>query len=614
MQDIERSLSSTSTGTDAYRFVLSHDLDIDHLEGIVAKARDLRVTPQRVMFAEGWLTADNYVQALAHQLGVPVLRAGDRQASAADVLIDATGQAPWLVAAAVHSARAIGRAPVLFAAARDRDVSHDEFLAAGIVNHAVEALRADTPAYSAGCRMWLWQYVFFGLLLGALLGGLFAAPDVTGQTALLCSAAIFAGVAAFRVLLLLVSLLEGRPNRPRNQPTAISDQDLPTYSVLVPLYQEAAILPDLIEALSGLDYPRAKLDVVLILEETDTATRGAAAETTRPPHMRIIVVPDRHPRTKPKALNMALALSRGDLVAVFDAEDVPDRDQLRKAAAMFAAAPGRYACLQARLAIYNPRQSWLSRHFALEYAALFHSILPALVRLGLPFPLSGTSNHFPRAALEAAAWDPFNVTEDADLGVRLSRSGGELGLIDTETQEEAPFTFRQWLPQRTRWIKGWMQTYLVHTRRPWKLLRVLGLWSTIGFYAVFAGFLISVLAYPFLFILLGLELTRPVPFAHPAGSLEHIALATALADLAIGVLASLAILLVGARRAGIGRLAGHILTAPLYWLLISAAGYRALIQVIWRPHYWEKTEHSPRRGRIGRRGRERMPRAQTERV
>ena len=182
----------------------------------------------------------------------------------------------------------------------------------------------------------------------------------------------------------------------------LCDAELPTYTVLVPLFREAAIVPDLIEALAAIDYPPPKLDIVLILEESDHATRRAVARSPRPACMRVIVVPDGQPRTKPKALNVALALTRGELVAVFAAEDVPSPGQLRQAAAVFAAHPGRYACLQARLAIYNPRQSLLTRHFALEYAALFHALLPALVRWNLPLPLSGTSNHFPRAVLEAS--------------------------------------------------------------------------------------------------------------------------------------------------------------------------------------------------------------------
>jgi cellulose synthase/poly-beta-1,6-N-acetylglucosamine synthase-like glycosyltransferase len=235
-----------------------------------------------------------------------------------------------------------------------------------------------------------------------------------------------------RLLLLAGAVIRSNARRALAVPT-LSDAELPTYAVLVPLFREAAILPDLVEALAAIDYPRAKLDIALILEESDRPTRAAASRAELPPHMRVIVVPDRQPRTKPRALATALGLTRGELVAVYDAEDIPAVNQLRAAAAAFAREPGRYACLQARLAIYNPRQSWITRHFTLEYAALFHALLPAIVRLGWPVPLSGTSNHFVRAVLDQCQWDPFNVTEDAELGIRLTRRGGGIGLLDSDT-------------------------------------------------------------------------------------------------------------------------------------------------------------------------------------
>ncbi|MGI9476873.1 MAG: glycosyltransferase family 2 protein [Hyphomicrobiaceae bacterium] len=412
---------------------------------------------------------------------------------------------------------------------------------------------------------------------------------------MLVAAIVFAGVSAFRVIVLIAALLP--PSESRVAVTAaMSNDELPTYSVLVPLYREAAIVPSLIDALAALDYPRGKLDVALILEESDIDTRLAVARANMPAYMRVIIVPDRQPRTKPKALNVALTLSNSMLVAVFDAEDIPAPDQLRKAAAAFAAVPGCYSCLQARLTIYNSRQSWVTRQFALEYATLFQAFLPALVRLGFPLPLSGTSNHFPRTALhQAVAWDPYNVTEDADLGIRMARAGCRIGLLDCATREEAPPTFRHWLPQRTRWIKGWMQTYLVHTREPWRLLRQMGLWRTVGFHAIFAGYLLSLLAFPIMLVVAGIELTQPAPFARTPGSIQHTALMIAVTDLLIGTVAALLTGLISARRAGLGDLAGHLLAAPIYWLCISAAGYRALAQMFWNQHLWEKTEHAPRR-------------------
>lgn len=458
--------------------------------------------------------------------------------------------------------------------------------------------------------MWLWQYAACTLSIGVACGLAITAPRLGSQAAFILSVVIFAAVATFRMLLLANSLKNPSQQYASAEPKPIPpDEQLPSYSVLVPLFREAAIVPDLIEALSALEYPTAKLEIALVLEESDAATLTAIARSGLPPQICYIVVPDKAPRTKPKALNYALAHTHGDLVAVFDAEDVPASDQLRKAAAVFVAHPGRYACLQARLAIYNPCQSWISRHFALEYAALFHGVLPALTRLGVPLPLSGTSNHFRRDALEAVgAWDPFNVTEDADLGLRLARAGHRVALLDSATREEAPSRLGPWLAQRTRWIKGWMQTYLVHTRAPGRLRADLGAWPTLGVHATFAGFLVSALSLPWLIVATALELSQPAPFAARPGSLHHALLVAAVADLALGVGATLLAMALAARRAGLGRLAGHILAAPLYWVLISLAAYRALYQLIRCQHLWEKTPHAARGGRRRHGWRQRLAR------
>ena len=563
---------------------------------IASRAASLGLPVHRVLLSEGWLSAEAYVAALAADLGVAsVLRPDD--ANPADVLIDATGSPPEVVAAAVTEVLARRRTPVLFASALDRDADAHETFVRATAAAAIADLKTASPVASAGRRMWLWQYIAAALAFGSSIGLFLAAPQQAGGLVLIGAAVLFTLIVFFRLLVLAAALVKpsaivARPRR--NHRARLKDADLPLYSVLVPLFREADIVPDLIDALSALDYPVPKLEIVLILEESDRATRRAVACASVPAHFRIIVVPDGQPRTKPKALNVALALTRGEIVAVFDAEDVPARGQLRQAAAIFMRHPGRYACLQARLAIYNPRQSRLTRQFALEYAALFHVLLPALVWWRLPLPLSGTSNHFPRAVLEASTWDPFNVTEDADLGIRLTRKAGRIGLLDSDTYEEAPVTFRQWLPQRTRWIKGWMQTYLVHTRQPFRLLRDLGLWRTFGFHALIGGFLASVLALPISLLVIAIEFASASPFAMEPGSLHHVALTIALIDFAVGIAAALLAVVIGAARARLGAIAWHILFAPVYWLLISLAAYRALIQIVWCPHLWEKTEHDPR--------------------
>jgi hypothetical protein len=237
----------------------------------------------------------------------------------------------------------------------------------------------------------------------------------------------------------------------------IPDRSLPIYTIIAPLRGEAAVVANLITALKRIDYPPEKLDIKLVLEEDDRETRAAVARIGVGAPFEIIAPSRSGPRTKPKALASALPFARGSFVVVFDAEDEPEPDQLRKALAAFAGGPPELACVQARLAIDNANDGWLSRHFAAEYAGQFDVFLPAIANLRLPLPLGGTSNHFRTDVLrKVGGWDPFNVTEDADLGMRLARFGYRTSVIDSTTWEEAPVALAQWLRQRTRWFKGWL--------------------------------------------------------------------------------------------------------------------------------------------------------------
>jgi cellulose synthase/poly-beta-1,6-N-acetylglucosamine synthase-like glycosyltransferase len=304
------------------------------------------------------------------------------------------------------------------------------------------------------------------------------------------------------------------------------------------------------------------------------------------PNMRVLTVPDGQPRTKPRALNYALQDARGILVAVYDAEDVPDRDQLRRAANAFIEGGPRLACVQAQLAIYNANQSFFSRQFTLEYRALFRGLLPALAFLKLPIPLGGTSNHFRRdLLLKCGGWDPFNVTEDADLGIRIARMGYDVTVIQSETLEEAPAFWHTWRGQRTRWIKGWIQTYLVHMRHPWKLWRDLGTWQFMGFQVMIGGMILSILVHPWFYILLvEAALTRGTLI--PADTLLCWIFGV---HLAIGYGA--AWLLTVATSLDSARRLWSALWLPVYWLAISWAAYLAIIDLIFRPFHWEKTAH-----------------------
>lgn len=310
----------------------------------------------------------------------------------------------------------------------------------------------------------------------------------------------------------------------------------------------------------------------------------------------MLVVPDHPPRTKPKALNYALSLSRGSFVVIYDAEDDPEPDQLRRAQRAFADGPANLMCVQGRLAMYNQRPGWIARQFMLEYAALFDALLPALVRLRVPVPLGGTSNHFPRSALAAlGGWDAYNVTEDADLGIRIARAGGRVAVLESTTYEEAPDRLSVWIPQRTRWMKGFMQTWLVHMRRPGRLLADLGPLGFIGFNVFLGGILLSALIHPIFVALLIFEAATGHFLEAPDSLLGGAMVWLALFNLVGGYLSGMAIAGLAVSRRGLVWLLPHLVAMPFYWLLISVAAYRAALQLITKPYLWEKTPHQARR-------------------
>jgi glycosyltransferase XagB len=468
------------------------------------------------------------------------------------------------------------------AAARAR---HDE---ARRLREACLGLSADRPAQSA--RTVLGARQAAALTLGALLAALLAL-HAPGPALLALHAALSLAFAA-TILLRLAAACEARPPPRRPAPLPPRPHAPPVYSVLVPLHREAGMVAPLASALDRLDWPRTRIDVKLICEADDAETIEAARRAAaRRPHMELVLVPPAEPRTKPKALMFALPLARGSLVTVFDAEDRPHPLQLRAAHAAFAAGPPELACLQAPLAVPAPGRGWLAGLFALEYAALFRGLLPFLARRGLPLPLGGTSNHFRRAVLDAVGgWDPHNVTEDADLGIRIARAGYRIGVVDCPTDEEAPESWPVWRNQRTRWMKGWMQTLLVHLRQPRRLLADLGPRGTAVFLVLFAGMLLSALVQPVSLLLVALGAAR-LTAGQTLGALP---LALLVLDLANILGAPLAFGLLAWRAsppAGRRGFARRVAATPAYWLLVGLATIRAGLQLARQPHRWEKTPH-----------------------
>lgn len=395
----------------------------------------------------------------------------------------------------------------------------------------------------------------------------------------------FLSLAAWRTFLLWRS----RRWRPLNLnvPSASSSQTWPRYTVVAALYHEADILPHLVERLSAIDYPTDRLEGFLALEADDEATINAALSLPRPDWLQVLIVPSGAPKTKPRALNHALARSSGDLITIYDAEDDPDPLQLREAALRFMTEGEGLACLQAPLRIRSRDKKssspFLDRQFAAEYAALFEITLPAMTRLGLPFPLGGTSNHFRVSVLRAlGGWDAWNVTEDADLGFRIWRAGYRLGVIHRPTYEPPPGPLKLWLPQRTRWLKGYLQTLAVHTRstqgmgwRGWGALA-----ATVGAGLASAALHAFCAAWVFTLALMSV-VAGGVPHFSPWGTLV----------LTSGIIAAWLTKYRGARLAG-GVYGVVDMAASLgYWCLLSLAFAHAAIRLIFEPHRWDKTPH-----------------------
>ncbi|MFN3958792.1 MAG: glycosyltransferase family 2 protein [Parvularculaceae bacterium] len=467
-----------------------------------------------------------------------------------------------------------------------------ERFAAELTREAISGLATRAPADSARVVLTQSQKSLCGLLL--LLGTAMAvaAPHAALSVAYAALALAFSVTIGVRLMLAATAAAPAAPH-PRQ---VLADDALPVVTILVPLFREANALPGLVAALRRLDYPAEKLDIKLLLEERDLETIAQARRLNEEERLDLVIIPASTPQTKPKALNYALHTARGDLVVIYDAEDEPEPAQLRLAAETFAAAPDDLACVQARLSFYNAEENWLTRLFTLEYCLWFDHFLPALDRIGAPVPLGGTSNIFRADALiDAGGWDPHNVTEDADLGLRLARRGWRTAVIDSTTYEEANCALPNWIRQRSRWMKGFMQTWLVHRRRPpaavgWKEVLTVDLF--IG------GAVASALAAPWLWALSAIDLAMG---AGGAGLLPSSVGAAAIGALAIGNVALIGLAAAAPVSRGLSHLAPWALFMPVYWLLMAGAAYVAAFQLVTRPHYWEKTDHGLSTGADARR-------------
>ncbi len=456
---------------------------------------------------------------------------------------------------------------------------------------AVHALSFSKPKQSAKQVFTGRQLIEIGITLGAFLAVLVYWPTET-----LIGINVFAGL-FFLVNFFFKGMLAwvGSNGKIESRITedmikAVDDTQLPMYTILIPMYKEAKTLPIIAAAMRRMDYPQSKLDVKLVLEEDDEETIQAAKDLGLESFFEIVRVPHSLPKTKPKACNYALNFARGKYITIYDAEDKPDPQQLKKALITFRNSPDDVVCVQARLNYFNDRENWMTKMFTLEYSVWFDYFLPALDVLRIPIPLGGTSNHFKMDKLrEVGLWDPYNVTEDADLGLRITQLGYRVTVVNSTTYEEATSHFGNWIRQRSRWVKGYMQTYLVYMRDPVQSYRSMGHAGFWGFQMFIGGTIVATLILPLMYgmyfywlFTLTMDLD---PYFPP------VVLYMSLFNLLIGNGFFIYVYMLGAFKRHSYTLIPFALTSPIYWMMMSISGYKALWQLIFKPFYWEKTTH-----------------------
>lgn len=364
---------------------------------------------------------------------------------------------------------------------------------------------------------------------------------------------------------------------------------LPTVTIIVPLFQEPEVAGALVDRLCRIDYPRERLDILLCVEEDDPLTLSALRAGSLPAWMRAVVVPRGHPQTKPRALNYALNYARGDIVGIYDAEDRPEGDQLHKVVQRFAEVPADVACLQGRLDYYNARHNWLSRLFTVEYAAWFRVLLPGVQRMGLVVPLGGTTVFLRRSVLEKiGAWDAHNVTEDAELGLRLARAGYRTQIVDTTTFEEANAATLPWIRQRSRWLKGYLITWGAAMRNPAALWRDLGTWRFVGLQVQFLGAVLGFLTAPVLWSFM----LKPFGVWHPMDSvMSPFAYGILATVMLTGLIGSIAVSFYACRAPHLRHLRPIAPLVEPYYLFGTVAAWIGLFELVARPFFWAKTTH-----------------------
>jgi cellulose synthase/poly-beta-1,6-N-acetylglucosamine synthase-like glycosyltransferase len=463
------------------------------------------------------------------------------------------------------------------------------------------------------------QLIFFGVLIFLIVAFTIVTPLTVAKIVValvLVFFAVFVGL--FKMGAWWAST---RYRYPEYTMPDVTDADLPHYTVFVPMYQEAAMIWLMVRGLSELLYPKDKLQVMLLVEtrDRDPDTRAAIDDATLPDFIEVVEVPPVKPYGKQRALNYGAhrviqsksKRFRNGLCVVYDAEDRPEPTQLLKAAGAFRAyqkIDPDVVCLQARLAFSNQTSSWVSRLMWVEYAIHFEWVLPGLAHLGLVPPLGGTSNHFrfeplirvgisrsrlPRDAKWTGIWDMYNVTEDADLAGALALHGYKIAMLDSVTYEIATTTVSTLIGQRSRWLKGYIQTALIFMRNPVHTMRHMGVrrWFVYELFLIGTplSILLSALSWVLTFVYFGtrspdIEKLFPVlllylgvlllVFGNFALFLQHVAAAN--------------------KREGFSTVKYMVVVLCGLWQMLTVLSLAKAVYELINPakrHFWDKTVH-----------------------
>lgn len=428
----------------------------------------------------------------------------------------------------------------------------------------------------------------------ALSAVIYGVHELTGWSVLVVVSGIISlfyfGLMVFKLYTVYVSFQKKFLSVSDADVASLDEEELPVYTVLIPLYKESEVVTQIKRAMMSIDYPLDRLDFVITLEHYDKETIEAIDNAGFPVQFKKCILPDVQPKTKPKALNVAFPQTRGEFLVIYDAEIIPDHDQLKKAYITFRDNPD-VDVLQTRLDHYNADHNMITKLFNAEFAFHFDMFLPGLMRMNAPIPLSGHSTHFRRKALEdIGAWDPYNVTEDCDVGIRMARLGKRVEILDSMSYEEATTTVKTWVGQRARWIKGFIQTAIVHMRHPFRFMREIGGAKQFGIFllTVPASVAVNLLNLVYWILLAGWIFTESefIKALFP-GPIFYVSLITFVAGNFIFIYLNL----IGAYLRGRYALVPYSLLSPLYWIMLSYATVKASVEFIIKPHHWDKTKH-----------------------